>query len=57
VEEPDLEGCLAGCVVVVKVLVGTNVLSEGIDLPDCGLVVVLDPIQHPRQLAQMRGTI
>lgn len=40
---------------VVQVLVGTNVLSEGIDLPECGLVVALDPLQSTTQFVQTRG--
>jgi ERCC4-related helicase len=38
-----------------QVLVATDVLAEGIDVPACNVVVCFDEIQNTRCFAQMRG--
>jgi len=38
-----------------KILVATDVLSEGIDVPDCSLVVAFDTIANSTAFVQMRG--
>lgn len=38
-----------------QVLVATDVLSEGIDVPECSLVVAFDTVANPTAFVQMRG--
>lgn len=39
----------------IQVLVATDVLSEGIDVPECSLVVAFDTVANPTAFVQMRG--
>ncbi len=39
----------------VQVLVATDVLSEGIDIPECSLVVAFDDVPNATAFVQMRG--
>ena len=38
-----------------QVLVATDVVSEGIDVPECSLVVVYDDLKNVTSFVQMRG--
>ena len=43
------------CRCVLQLLVTTDVLSEGIDIPECSVVVVFDRVATAQSFAQMRG--
>ena len=38
-----------------QILVATDVVSEGIDVPECSLVVVFDDLKNVTSFVQMRG--
>lgn len=42
-------------VAVPQTLVATDVLSEGIDVPDCSVVIVYDDLKDATTFVQMRG--